>query len=302
MRTQTFADHGIYVPATVHGEYRTTCPECSPRRKKATERCLAVNTDRGTWFCHHCAWRGGLSSGNARPYIRPEPPKPDERKREALRQVWGASVPAAHPAAAPLRRYLTNRGLGAVVGHLRSVVRFHVGLSYWQDGQKIGVYPTMLCRVDSPVGNPVSIHRTFLTTDGHKAPVPCPKKLMAPVISGATRGAAIRLYPTTDTLAVAEGVETALAVHITTGLPVWATISAGGMAALVIPEEMRTVQIMADLDRSGAGEEAAHTLCQRLIREGRHASFVLPDGPIPADAKGVDFADALQQHQTLRAK
>jgi twinkle protein len=29
-------------------------------RKKRTVRCLSVNTDLGTWFCHHCGWAGAL--------------------------------------------------------------------------------------------------------------------------------------------------------------------------------------------------------------------------------------------------
>lgn len=45
-------------------EQRTTCPQCSHERKKKTDKCLAVNVHERTWFCHHCAWSGALSSGN----------------------------------------------------------------------------------------------------------------------------------------------------------------------------------------------------------------------------------------------
>lgn len=60
-RTQTYADFGISVPAISGGEWRTTCPQCSHTRKKMNDRCLSVNVTKGTWFCHHCQFTGGLS-------------------------------------------------------------------------------------------------------------------------------------------------------------------------------------------------------------------------------------------------
>lgn len=56
----TYADHGIDIPYDASGEVRTLCPECSPHRKKTSEKCLAVNTEKETWFCHHCGHSGGL--------------------------------------------------------------------------------------------------------------------------------------------------------------------------------------------------------------------------------------------------
>lgn len=78
---KTFADFGIRLPPGAHGEVDTTCPECSHTRRKKTARCLSVNTEKGTWLCHHCGWSGGLSEGSRRldvawrkpAYRRPEP-------------------------------------------------------------------------------------------------------------------------------------------------------------------------------------------------------------------------------------
>jgi twinkle protein len=60
----TFADHGIEIPQGKSGEIRTTCPQCSPTRRKNNEKCLAVNIDKRTWFCHHCGHSGGLKVSN----------------------------------------------------------------------------------------------------------------------------------------------------------------------------------------------------------------------------------------------
>lgn len=106
---------------------------------------------------------------------------------------------------------------------------------------------------------------------------------MAPAIPGATRGGAIRLYEAMETLAVTEGIETALAVHLATGLPVWAAICSGGMARLIVPSEVRLVVICADHDP--AGMDAARTLARRLLAEQRRVKILTPDTP------SADWAD-----------
>lgn len=55
----TFQDFGIIINSSGI-EVRTTCPQCSPGRKKQNDKCLAVNTVEQCWFCHHCGWSGSL--------------------------------------------------------------------------------------------------------------------------------------------------------------------------------------------------------------------------------------------------
>jgi twinkle protein len=62
MNAKTFADYGI----EFYGDdSRTTCPQCSPNRTKKHDRCLSVDREQGVWFCHHCAWAGGLGGRDA---------------------------------------------------------------------------------------------------------------------------------------------------------------------------------------------------------------------------------------------
>ncbi len=68
MGGSTFADYGIDLPAGRGGEVDTLCPRCSHKRKKSRDRCLSVNTDKGTWYCQHCGWTGGLGKPNADGY------------------------------------------------------------------------------------------------------------------------------------------------------------------------------------------------------------------------------------------
>jgi twinkle protein len=87
-----FADFGISIPHGAPGpEIQTTCPRCSSERRKKSARCLSVNTEKGCWLCHHCAWTGGLrlNDGGARDGVRSgkrQYRRPDPRPRIALPQ------------------------------------------------------------------------------------------------------------------------------------------------------------------------------------------------------------------------
>jgi putative DNA primase/helicase len=70
---QLLATHKIKIPSTAEGDYPTTCPECSHKRKPAHQKlkCLGVKIDaKGvTWHCNHCDWSGppkGKANGHDR--------------------------------------------------------------------------------------------------------------------------------------------------------------------------------------------------------------------------------------------
>ncbi|MBF0296780.1 MAG: toprim domain-containing protein [Magnetococcales bacterium] len=193
---------------------------------------------------------------------RPAPqPTDDQRARERLRIVWGESFSLADPGAEPARRYLEARGLGAIVVALpgTGVVRCHPALPYFEDGREIGRFPALVAVVQDVTGRAVSLHRTYLSGEGRKADLPSVKKLMPSIRPGVVKGASIRLYPATNFLGVCEGIETALAVRAATGQPVWAAITASGMAALALPPTIREIFIWCDMDANGVGQQAAMT-------------------------------------------
>ncbi|MDF1551678.1 MAG: toprim domain-containing protein [Deferrisomatales bacterium] len=219
---------------------------------------------------------------------RPETtPQPNPGKVARLRRLWAEARPLAAGDAAAA--YLQARGLD-LRGLAADALRTHHALPYWTDGAVVGTYPAVLARVVGPTGDPVAMHATYLDPErpGNKAPVPAPRKLW-PTHPGATRGAAVRLYPLDgDRLAVAEGIETALAVHQLAGLPCWAAISAGGLERVELPSAAREVFVCADHDENGAGQRAAEHLARRLVAEGRVVRVALPLEP------GTDFLNALQ--------
>jgi putative DNA primase/helicase len=283
-RPASWASFGIDLPQHATGSVRTICPKCSASRRKALDRCLSLDIDKGVWYCWHCGWRGRLHGQH---HTRQEtavacpPLQPDARKRGVLNRVWGETYPLRPND--PVYTYLRQRGITLALDGLPQVLRYHPHLYYRDDSGKASYFPAMIALVYGPDGHPASLHRTYLTANGRKASVLCPKKLMPGAAPGATRGGAIHLYPASSVLGVAEGIETALAVHVATGMPVWSAICARGMAALVLPSEVQLVVIFADNDPPGIA--AAKALAHRVLGEGRRAKILTPS------VAGADWAD-----------
>lgn len=225
---------------------------------------------------------------------------PSRDNGEALRKLWGEGTPPVQ--GDPVWRYLEQRG--CLPEAMPATLRCHPSLPYWlADGGKpvrLGCFPAMLAAVQGPDGLTVAIHRTYLDHEGSKAVVQDPaggeclpvKKLKARK-EGVMPGAAVRLFPVKDgRLVVAEGIETALAVHALTGAPVWACVSASGLASVALPGSASEVFVAADHDPNGAGQRAARMLVERLKQEGRAGCVLFPSTP------GLDWLDVLNAERS----
>lgn len=221
----------------------------------------------------------------AQPVNRPTP----ERMKQLARRIWEEASPVAQ--GDPVDRYLRQRGLAlaAYPGSLRC----HPALGYYQSKPdakrptKVAEFPAMLARVQGQDGRAITLHRTYLE-DGRKASLPDAKKLL----STGVNGAAVRLFEVGEEVAVTEGIETALAVHLSTGKPVWSALSAGNMEKLWLPPTVRGVCIYADNDADAEfdGQASAYVLARRLKRDEaktgpRDVSVFVPKQP------GHDWAD-----------
>jgi len=212
---------------------------------------------------------------------------PDRMKKLAKR-LWNEAQPVSE--GDEVDRYLCNRGLS--LAEYPKVLRFHPALGYYErdaagTSRKIAEYPAMLACIQGADGEVITLHRTYLK-DGDKAVQRDAKK----VLSAGINGAAVRLFDATDELAIAEGIETALAVHLSAGKPVWAAISAGNMAKLTLPAVVRRVSIYADNDADSEyeGQVSAFELARRLKKEQKKSGPRHVEVFVPKHA-GADWAD-----------
>jgi hypothetical protein len=105
---------------------------------------------------------------------------------------------------------------------------------------------------------------------------------------GIASGACFRLSRDEDVAAglhLAEDIETALSCMASGFRPMWAALSAGGIARFPVLPGIEALTVLADHDTSGTGVTAARRCAERLQQAGREVRIAWP--PIP----GKDWAD-----------
>jgi hypothetical protein len=198
---------------------------------------------------------------------------PCEAFLRAAMRIWDETYPIDRTSA---ERRLRGRGITI---QLPNTLRCHPHL--YHSGANIHT-PAMVAGVFDVVGAQRAIHRTWIdpSTDAI-ASFDKPRLALSP-----TSGCAARLGEVTTSVALAEGIETSLALSQLTGMPAWATLSTSGMTGVILPEYVRDVVIGADHDTAGIA--AANELRARLLREGRTVCVIMPPTP------GWDFNDHLR--------
>ncbi len=234
---------------------------------------VALGADTAGAMTWARAWLGGTLTVERAPVDATTAPS-SERNRDAALTLWRQAAPAI---GSPVDRYLAGRGLMLPPP---PSLRFHAECWHGPSGRR---WPTMIAAVQAIDGRVVAVHRTALLVYARgvvKAPVDRPKAMLGP-----THGGAVRFAAAGDELHVAEGVESALSAMQATGAPTWAALSTSGLRALVLPDHVRRVVILADHDEPGIA--AAHAAAARWSRERRSVRVAVPPRP------GADFNDML---------
>jgi putative DNA primase/helicase len=198
----------------------------------------------------------------------------DAKRTDGALRIWCEAREAVRT---PVERYLLSRSITIPTP---TSLRFHACLKH----PRGGYLPAMVAAVETLEGNFVAIHRTYLRQDGaDKADVEPVKMMLGPCAGGA-----VWFAKPSSTIAIAEGIETALSIaQACPDLAVSAALSTSGMRTLRLPAVVRQVIICADNDQNGAGEWAAEAAAGRFMREGRKVRIAKP-------ARVNDFNDVLR--------
>jgi hypothetical protein len=218
------------------------------------------------------------------PTARPEP-RPEKPRSDAWRGIWSEARSIGGTIA---DAYLVHR-LGIVPDEAHAgALRFHPTCPFrLEDGTTARLPALVALMTDAMTGEAVGVLRTALRPDGRgKADMPGlgnAKKML-----GTARGAVVRLTPddeVTTGLHVAEGIETALRCALMGLRPIWAALSAGGIARMLVLRGIEALTILADHDANGTGQNAARECATRWTEAGCEVRIILPP------TLGSDFAD-----------
>lgn len=256
----------------------------NPTRNDRNKGSFRINTHTGYWLDHATGDKGGdiislyaylFCSKNYQrakaefdgrgflynPYskqpkiIQPSDNDAQNRKEEAYR-LWcqGQSIVGTYA-----EIYLQSRGINLPDG--MPSLRYHRDLWCSDIGERTHGLIAAVCNENTVFQ---ALHRTFLERG-------TAKKLGIKKMLGPASGGAVHFGTPEDTLALAEGIETALSFYVATGIPTWACLSTSGLKAIKLPPlpRARNIIIVTDHDENGAGIKAADTLATRLLKENR---------------------------------
>ena len=279
------------------GEHTALCPFHNEKSPSFT-----VNDDKGFYHCFGCGAHGdvidfvqliggvdfreavdSLTGGasdpeavrrhiEARAEVSRLQASEDTSKAKQAGDIWKVSQAAN---GGPVDQYLHGRGVTIPVP---PSIRFHPALMYKPSNLEL---PAMVAALQRPDGQVVGVHRTYILPNGRgKAPVSSPKMAL-----GRLAGNAVRLAAATETLGIAEGIETGLSAMQLYDDPVWCACGSN-LAGVIVPDTVKRVVIYAD--NGEAGQLAADKAAAKFYQQGRRVTIVRP-----IDGFG-DFNDYLQ--------
>jgi putative DNA primase/helicase len=142
--------------------------------------------------------------------------------------------------------------------------------------------PAMIAAVQAPDGKGLAAQITWIDPHRHER--------LERYNVGELGAGAVRLAAPTEVLGLAEGTETALAAMQIHRVPAWASLGAGRMHKVIVPDTVRQLLLFAD--NNDTGRNGADSTAERHEREGRHVLRLFP----PAGLK--DWAEVTAAYRT----
>jgi len=252
-----------------------------------------ATSDKGSDIISLCAYLHGTSQYRAAQYLlgnstysnnknlSVNPPKVQKITKvninEYIKKLWNESL---NPKNSVVENYLKNRGL--LLDDIPRSIRYCPSLYHKPTGK---YFPVMLSAISKyGIDEIIALHRTYLKADGSDKADILPNKMML----GQVKGGAVNIASAGSVLIVAEGIETALSIYVSTKIPTWACLSASNLTTIDTPPVNITPKIIIAADNDRAGIRAANKLAIRLLDNGYKVNIAIP-------AKNQDFNDLLKE-------
>jgi putative DNA primase/helicase len=149
------------------------------------------------------------------------------------------------------------------------------------------VYQALYALATDDKGELCYLHRTLLEGE-HKAPLgesaKRQKSMQEENYLEYARSVAIRMFPVSSTLGIAEGIETALSCYQIYGVNTWAVMNSNFMKKFRAPAGVKHLVVFADMDRHSATGQAAAFECA-------HANLLAKNDLLKVSVRWPDNGD-----------
>ena len=300
--SEIFEYYGL-PPVTGKNHFKGECPVCGARGKYRVDD----RDGSGSWICV-------CGSGDGMSLLVKTQGKSFSAISTEVDQIIGndyrhEKIPV-HSSAARLRQRTISkfaklaplRGT-AGAGYLqhRGITRLPADAIRFCDKQRHAgkVYQALYALATDDKGELCYLHRTLLEGE-HKAPLgesaKRQKSMQEENYLEYARSVAIRMFPVSSTLGIAEGIETALSCYQIYGVNTWAVMNSNFMKKFRAPAGVKHLVVFADMDRHSATGQAA-------AFEFAHANLLAKNDLLKVSVRwpdNGDFNDLLMNGDQVR--
>ena len=273
-----------------NGQFMISCPVPTHGAGRGDKRpSLSVSDGLQGLLAHchaGCSWESVMAALRARGDTSRNAPAPDAIARRlphhaevdpVARSKWAARL-ATRPT---VERYLRH------ARNISCAIPDTIGEGVFQAPNQTPT-PSLIAAIHAPHMGIVAVQELRLTITGQKARLERPRLTTGQLYDGA-----VRLGAPDIVLGISEGIETGLAAMEMHNVPVWASLGAGRLAKVEIPDSVREVIIFADND--DAGRKAAQDAQEKWRLRNRKVRILNPSSAFN------DWNDALMSRREVAA-
>jgi len=297
-------EHYGLPPITGKNHYKGECPVCSARGKFRIDD----RDGAGTWICV-CGSGDGMKLLSATQTNKTFSALCAEVDQLIGNDYQREKIPA-HSSAAKLRQRTISKFAkllplhctpGAGYLRQRGINKLPTDAIKFCESQRHAgrVYHALYALATDDKGELCYLHRTLLEGE-QKAPLgesaKRQKSLQEDNYLEYARSVAIRMFPVSSTLGIAEGIETALSCYQIYGVNTWAVMNSNFMKKFRAPAGVKHLIIFADMDKHSATGQAAAFECA-------HANLMAKNDLVKVSIRwpdNGDFNDMLMNGDQVR--